>query len=663
MPVGTIQNNVKTTTECTSIDGFRTSPLLTSNESENLLTFFNVFKILTCLSFNRILVLFWVILFAAPCFSQNYYVSSSEGKDGNDGLTSQTALKTLKKISAFSLLPGDSILLKRGDQWNEKFKLQWSGSPGNPITINAYGKGQKPKITGVITIDPAYWNQVGDSGFYFIKIPRPYGVYQDGIKIIDDNRYNIPDGNSTAGNPTLTGSGGDWYYDRGASILYYKPTTGVPRDHTVQYSPHSAGIYVEGKSYITIKNISISHVGGSAVYVNKSDHITVDNCDISYIFEQGIQFRNSRGYNIATNNTIAHVGDGIYWTEYNKGPNLAANNTISYCNYVVGGSQYNNNDGHAIGMQNGDRFVVRDNTVSYTNMPAILIWAGSGQTGKDCVIKGNVVLAGNKKTYLKSYYGVGIGWHSTDANALSGSKLYGNIIKKSHAGFKLFSSHSPGAKVFNNTIYDCGEGFRFKKADNWILKNNLIANTHDYQIFQENALVGTGNVFSNNLYYPDIPKGWKYRDVILPDFNAWQSAAKQDEHSIIADPLLNSPASDDFTLKPKSPAVDAGAWLTTITSSSGSGTSFRVDDSSYFYDGYDIHGESGEIIKTQSGQVATITDVAGNLITVNKPIRWTVGEGLALNYDGASPDIGAKEYKTSSSLNPPINIRISKNNS
>lgn len=626
------------------------------------MTFYKFFKILKYRFFYLSLIFFCSLLFAAPCFSQNYYVSSSEGDDGNDGLTPKTALKTLKKISNFPIRAGDSILLKRGDQWNEKFKLQWSGSSGNPIYIDAYGTGKKPRITGVTTMDPEAWTQVGDTGIFYQVTGRPYGVFEDGVKIIDDDRYNIPDGNKTQGNSNLTGSGGDWYFDKLTFTLYYKPTSGVPSDHTVQYSTRSAGIYISEKSFLEIRNINISYVGGTAIHVNASDHITVDNCDISYTFEKGISFRNSRGYCIATNNTIAHVGDGIYWMEYNKGPNLAANNTISYCNYVVGGSQYNNNDGHAIGMQNGDRFVVRDNTVSYTNMPAILIWVGSGQTGKDCVIKGNVVLAGNKKTYLKSYYGVGIGWHSTDDNALSGSKLYGNIIKKSNGGFKLYSSHSPGANVFNNTIYDCREGFRFKKADDWILKNNLVTNTHDYQIFQENSLVGTGNVFSNNLYYPDIPKGWKYRDVILSDFNAWQSAAKQDEDSIIADPLLNSPASDDFTPTPKSPAVDAGAWLTTITSSSGFGTSFRVDDGSYFYDGYDIPGESGEIIKTQSGQIATIVEVSGNLITVNKPIRWTVGEGLALNYTGTSPDIGAKEYKTSFSLNPPINIRISKDN-
>ena len=644
----------------TLIDAFRILTVSILDESETLLTYFKFFEIINCRFFNIIFVSFFLLSFPAPCFSQNYYISSSTGNDGNDGLTSQTAVKTLKKISALPFLPGDSILLKRGDKWNEKLKLQKSGSSGRSINLDAYGTGKKPQITGVNTVDPNSWKKVGDTGIYYKITGRPYGVYEDGVKIIDDNRYNIPDGNNTPGHPTLAGSGGDWYFDSLTFKLYYKPTSGVPGDHTVQYSTQSAGIYVSEQSYINIRNINISYIGGSAVYINASDHITVDNCDISYTFEHGIQFRNSKGYNVATNNTITHVGDGIYWTENNKGPNLAANNTISYCNYVVGGSQYNNNDGHAIGMQNGDRFVVRDNTVFYTNMPAILIWVGPGHTGKDCVIKGNVIFAGNKKTYLKSYYGVGIGWHSTDDGALTGSRLYGNIIQGGTAGFKLYSSHSPSAKVFNNTIYDCGEGFRLKKADNWILKNNIVAHTHDYQIYEEDPRVGNNNVFNYNLYYPDIPKGWKYRGDILSNFRAWQTTSRQDTNSIIADPLFTNPASDNFTLRSTSPAIDAGTWLTTITSPAGSGKSFHVNDASYFYDGYGISGENGDSIKTESGEEATIIEIIGNRITVDRIISWTNGDGLALKYYGSSPDVGAQEYQFSSGLNAPKKLRISK---
>ena len=599
---------------------------------------------------------------STPCFSKNYYVSSSSGDDSNDGLTAETALKTLRKIATIPYLSGDSILLKRGDKWNEILKVQRSGSQGNPITVDGYGTGDKPRITGITNIAPSSWEKVSNTGVYTTRIDRPYGLYEDGHKIIDDNRYNIADGNYTPGNSSLTGSGGDWYFESGSFSLYYKPTSGLPNDHTVQYSTQSSGVYIESQSYIVIKNLNISYIGGSAIYVNSSDHIVVNNCDITYTFEHGIQFRNSRGYNIAINNTITQVGDGIYWTENNTGPNLAINNTISYCNYVVGGSQYNNNDGHAIGMQNGDRYIVRNNTVSYTNMPAILIWVGPGNTGKDCVIKDNIVLASKKATYLKSYYGGGIGLYSADSGALTGGKLYRNIIKTCIVGLKIFNSHTPGPKIFNNTIYSCKEGFHLKEADNWVLKNNIVSHTENHQIYEENSLVGTNNTFNHNLYFPDVSNGWVYRGNQLSPFKKWQSISKQDSDSIIVDPLFKNTIVNDFTLKFDSPAIDSGTWLTTITSPSGAGSSFMVADGSYFYDGYNIPGETGEIIKSESGQIATIVNVMGNKITVNRTIRWTSGEGLALNYEGAAPDMGAYESILSSHLSPPNGFRLGEHN-
>ena len=46
--------------------------------------------------------------------------------------------------------------------------------------------GKKPQITGVTTIDPNSWKQVSDSGIYYKTTARPYGVFEDGVKIIDD---------------------------------------------------------------------------------------------------------------------------------------------------------------------------------------------------------------------------------------------------------------------------------------------------------------------------------------------------------------------------------------------------------------------------------------------------------------------------------------------
>ena len=107
--------------------------------------------------------------------------------------------------------------------------------------------------------------------------------------------------------------------------------------------------------------------------------------------------------------------------------------------------------------------------------------------------------------------------------------------------------------------------------------------------------------------------------------------------------------------------IDAGAWLTTITNSTASGvSSFVVDDSRYFYDGWGIPGETGDIIKTQNGEVTTIQSINydTHTITVSPAIHIVKGEGLALNYSGSAPEIGAYEYGASDIVSPPKELKI-----
>jgi hypothetical protein len=98
---------------------------------------------------RHLLTILFLWVYAAN--ATNYYVSNS-GNDSNDGLTPATAWQTLSKVNASSFNAGDSILLKRGDSWNERLTLTSSGSAGNPIVIGAYGNGNKPIITGFQTV-------------------------------------------------------------------------------------------------------------------------------------------------------------------------------------------------------------------------------------------------------------------------------------------------------------------------------------------------------------------------------------------------------------------------------------------------------------------------------------------------------------------------------
>ena len=86
--------------------------------------------------------------------TQIVYVSSSLGDDANDGLTQQTAKKTI--ASGKSLLRDgfpDWLLLKRGDVWVDEDFGDWSASGRSeqePVLISAYGQGDRPllKTTG-----------------------------------------------------------------------------------------------------------------------------------------------------------------------------------------------------------------------------------------------------------------------------------------------------------------------------------------------------------------------------------------------------------------------------------------------------------------------------------------------------------------------------------
>lgn len=101
----------------------------------------------------------------------------------------------------------------------------------------------------------------------------------------------------------------------------------------------------------------------------------------------------------------------------------------------------------------------------------------------------------------------------------------------------------------------------------------------------------------------------------------------------------------DFRLAAGSPLVDAAAFLTTTTTA-GSGTVLPVADVSYFFDGYGIAGEVGDVIQLQ-GQTAAARVVSINetskTLTLDRSVTWTAGQGVSLAFTGTAPDIGAIE--------------------
>lgn len=97
----------------------------------------------------------WTVL-TPSADTRKVYVSSSQGDDGNDGLTEGTAVKTL--AMAKTLLrtgSADWMLLKRGDSWKEQTSLAIAPggrSEAERIVYTCYGEdGPRPRLLSGVT--------------------------------------------------------------------------------------------------------------------------------------------------------------------------------------------------------------------------------------------------------------------------------------------------------------------------------------------------------------------------------------------------------------------------------------------------------------------------------------------------------------------------------
>jgi hypothetical protein len=100
-----------------------------------------------------LLVIVFMLFFAPPAIAQPpaiYYLDAVNGSDSNDGLTPNTAWKTIAKINEYDnqqkFVPGNQILFKSGQVFSQTERIEFnsSGNGSNLITFSSYGEGPAP---------------------------------------------------------------------------------------------------------------------------------------------------------------------------------------------------------------------------------------------------------------------------------------------------------------------------------------------------------------------------------------------------------------------------------------------------------------------------------------------------------------------------------------
>lgn len=570
------------------------------------------------------LLLALFVLPQAPVRAATYYVDVERGNDANNGGSPTSAWKSLNRVNQMKFLPGDMILIRRGQIWREQLNLQSSGEPPRPITVDAFGEGALPEISGADLVPAASWTACESCG---AKIWQAKVATQPNVVVIDGQK------GTKRGAVGELKNANDWSWSSGTLLIYAndQPGRAFP-NHGVEVGVRPIGINLTGLSYITVKNVRVT--AANAVPYSLGSDIWGTN--------PGTTGPAPRGIHIERCEVINSAADGIHLEAVQDSvieSNLVANNenvgieihrsleAFPVSDVTVANNEVHHN--HFIGINMAGcpagetcRTIRADKQLtvtkvritgnrSYANGAGIYL----NQT-TDSLVSGNISHDNTDTTRRGEGYGVGLSGSSN--NIVERNECYGatnagielsidisapavgsneNIIRynvvhdngsnglmtdymPSHANrfvYNLVFNHPNGSCIFanhkghlfaNNTCVNNRNGIYLyvskttPETGDITVKNNIIANSANRHFVVEHGVQGP-IISDNNEYFPDDGNKFSWKDS-LSNFEEWKVKSGGDARSFVADPRMkaqNPQRAEDFALRSDSPAVGKGENL------------------------------------------------------------------------------------------------------
>ena len=461
-----------------------------------------------------------------------YYVSSS-GSDKNDGLTPETAWKTIERINSASLKHGDAVLFKRG----EKFRTTVPLMTAEGVTYSTYGSGSKPVIVG--SVDASYksdWKETEYENVYEYKDKLDGKTRDVGVIVFDYGKaWGIKLNNSVSVGVVSNGletydvgiarviNAGDlkhdlefWHdWNTGSIFLYSRDGNPAERFASVELVDYGHGITGKANN-VTIDNLAFFGIGSHAIGYsglgdNTPKNLTVQNCAFSFI-GGSVQTMAASGP-IRFGNAVEIFGacDGF------RIINCYADNLYDCCWTI----QYQGSgDGNEVWFKDVE---FANNVAMYSNTGNEIWLSNNGGSGKTFGMK-NISVHDNYTLFS------GYGWSHQRPNK-NGNIFYGaggqnlvyeNCSNNNNVG--MFTSaflnllRYPGTQHynFNHNIY-------FQNTDVWyggvpenpetgtgVMSSVPDANSHKYDRATMEKLIATGFEPGSTYYYPeshfDVPQ-------------------------------------------------------------------------------------------------------------------------------------------------------------
>lgn len=520
---------------------------------------------------NILFSLMLISWLASPVFSAQYYVSQSQGDDSNSGRTPEDPWKSLVKVSNTSFRAGDTILLRRGDVWNEQLTVTSSGSENSPITYASYGSGKNPLIN--LTEPCSQWTliSIGSAKVWrgtSTRTMSPWGAIRQGARVTQyrDWRMSLADIEN-----------GYFFKSPENNYFYFRWDAGNPG--LMEIGAVDFGVYLNEKQYVIVDGIDVygpaSIEGLSQIFLFACDHVTVRNCVLSLHNRHGIMAK--KGTTNCTYEKIkayGHRSTAMYFWESGEG------NKILNCETYDSGTVISDHgDRGLIGIfrtpgvhiegcyvhDNGNELVDHiDAAMSIVQSPRVSI------------VRNLVKNAGGTAIMFAEQSHSGVAAY----NIVDGWGVFGKLIVKNpyFAGIRIgggnLSDPQPDCRIYNNLLINgtrrSGEwgslGIMYSDHRGLQVKNNIFYdNNGTYEIHARSRTNFRDWAFSHNLYYRTSGKAiyWQgteydYDHIIGDEKGYFSFDTNQESNSIAANPRLTS---DNRNLEKDSPCIQAGTWV------------------------------------------------------------------------------------------------------
>jgi len=490
------------------------------------------------------LLLFTLAGFASS--ATNYYFSSVSGDDSRTAAQAQnpsTPWRSIDKLNAIfhSLVPGDTVFLRRGEIFHGSIFPTSSGSASHPIVITAFGQGAQPVVSGLQRIQAwssrggNVWEAAGlsTSNINVLVIngqAKPIGRYpntgylsidshngntsitDDALAtgtnwsggevvirknrwIIDRNRISSHSGSTVnyqsesgyhatdkygyflQNHPAALDQEGEWYFQNGRLGIYANSN---PSGLSVDASVVPTLVQLYQRSYIVFSSLDFVGANQTAIKINQGQNITFADCNIRNSGENAVDASDVHALKILRSEILSTANVALNITNCHS--TVLQNNTVANTGTVAGMGKSGDGTYTAL-LISGDNNTVEGNKIENTGYVPLSF------NGSSVLIKNNFI---NRFTLVKDDGGGIYTWNnSASPPNYTNRRVEGNIIIN---GVSASAGTNDPARKYSHGIY------MDDNVANVELLNNTVANQEGFGFYIHNArsIAIKGNTAYNN---------------------------------------------------------------------------------------------------------------------------------------------------------------------